>query len=64
MHVSCFKQLSLNIKQKFQFWYHSNEGEKVLPVDAEVVSFKDYLIVFLKCNKAVEVFSKVVIHHY
>ena len=35
----CFQQLSLNIKQKFEFSYHSTEGEKLSSVVVGMVSF-------------------------
>ena len=34
-----FKQLPLNIKQKFQFLYHLNGGERLLSVVVGVVRF-------------------------
>ena len=34
----CFMHLSLNIKQKFEFFYHSIKGEKLLSVVVAVVS--------------------------
>ena len=33
----CFKQLPLNIKQKFGFSYHSIDGERLLSVVVGVV---------------------------
>ena len=35
----CFKQLPLNIKQKFEFSYHLIHGEKLLSVVVRVVRF-------------------------
>ena len=35
----CFKQLPLNIKQKFEFLYHLIDGEKLLSVVVGVVRF-------------------------
>ena len=35
----CFKQLPLNIKQKFKFLYHLIDGEKLLSVVVGVVRF-------------------------
>ena len=35
----CFEQLPLNIKQKFEFPYHLNDGERLLSVVEGVVSF-------------------------
>ena len=35
----CFKQLPLNIKQKFEFSYHLIDGEKLLQVVVGAVSF-------------------------
>ena len=35
----CFKQLHLNIKQKFEFLYHLIDGERLLPVVVEAVRF-------------------------
>ena len=35
----CFKQLSLDTKQKFQFPYHLIDGERLVSVMLEVVRF-------------------------
>ena len=72
----CFKQLPLNIKQKFEFSCHLIDGERILsvvvggltfsvgkPLDFHSTTFQ-YCLVFLKYNRAVEVLSKVVLHHY
>ena len=37
MHFVCFEQLSLNTKQKFEFSYHSFDGERLLSVAVGVV---------------------------
>ena len=37
--IFCFKQLPLNIKQKFEFSYHLIDGERLLLVVVGVVSF-------------------------
>ena len=72
----CFKQLPLNIKQKTNFLYYSLEGERLLSVVVGAVCFLvdkpldlhdttfPYHQVFLKYNKAVEVLTKVVLHHW
>ena len=39
MHFFCFKQLPLNIKQKFGFSYHLIDGERLLSVVIGVESF-------------------------
>ena len=66
-------QLPLKTKQKFKFPYHLIDGERQLSVVLGVVSFSadipldtffQYRLVFLKYNKALEIFSKVVLHHY
>ena len=68
-----FKQLLLNIKQKFESLCHLIDGERLLSVAVSVVTFSvdkpldfhgtNFSVVFLKCNKTVEVLSKVVLHH-
>ena len=35
----CFKQLNLNIKQKFEFLFHIIDGERLLSFMVGVVSF-------------------------
>ena len=38
----CFKQLPLNIKQKFESLYHLIDGERLLSILVGVVSFSVY----------------------
>ena len=75
MHFFCFKQLALNIKQKFEFAYHLIDIEILLlvvrvvrflvgkPLDFHMIQLFQYYLILLKYNKVVEVLSKVVIHH-
>ena len=69
----CFKQLPLNIKQKFEFLYNLIDGERLLSV-VVVVSFSiDKPLDFhhtsfsvspsLKYSKVLEVLTKVVLYH-
>ena len=39
MRFFCFKQLPLNIKQKFESPYHLIDGERLLSVVVDLVSF-------------------------
>ena len=68
----CFKQLLLNVEQKFKFLYHLADGERLLSEVVGVVSFsadtplKFFDITFfqfLKYDKAIEQLSKIVLHH-
>ena len=68
----CFKQLLLNVEQKFKFLYHLADGERLLSEVVEEVSFSAdtpltffdiTFFQFLKYNKAIEQLSKIVLHH-
>ena len=71
----CFEQLPLNIKQKFEFPYHLNDGERLLSVVEGVVSFSvdkpldigdttfSVSPSLFKYNKAFEISSKLLLHY-
>ena len=68
-----FKQLLLNTKEKFESLCNLIDGERLLSVAVGVVIFSvdkpldfhgtTFSVVFLKCNKTIEVLSKAVLHH-